>query len=588
MPLKRPMSEGFEITTNIKVEWKAPGQDAFACCYENDFTTRRMRTLQPAVATFAYPEIVAQSGTMATNTSGIQRWPIGTLPLSGESGLLVTKPIFQGNSLEPVGFDNWRRIYSKGWAFADVARCDDGNCVLRTSWPYGPGDKQGLYGCFAQPLGETITTGKVRMLADIKTPARFWDTSNSGMYVCLGDDLHWTSYGESSASTYLSAAGIGCGGETLCYPEYKTNDIWPTGKNVYTCETSHWYRVETIVDLDAQSYSWSLYDLSNETPDTPVYSVADLAYARPDARKNVAALSLSAYGPGYEAADVMLFDNIQVWKNWNVADGTGDEIYRNDFSDRVRPSVRAAENLGDAPNLTTDEKDRWTVRGGDADWVKRVVGANGNPCASYFAMSCNAYAMQDFGTVIKRGQLTVSADIRPPNLWHKNSYGRDVSICVGGEKMAQGDLNKGSIWSTAAMCFGFDGGGQPWTAAGVCSSVAAYVTSGAATSYFDFTVDPSHWYRFKATANVLAKTYSVDVYDMGSAHPEADTSDGILIGSQKGLDFTNGQVEALTTICLYGIGVRTDNPWEVEDSGSAFYDNLKVEFVPAGFALLVR
>ena len=578
--------------TNIKVEWKAPGTDTFLSCYENDFIICRKRTLQPPAPTFTYPEITTATAFAANDACARgSLWGADHLPDRADTALLVTKPLNSGESVEAVGFDNWRRIYCTGWAFATVANYD-GNHVLRASWPYGPGDEEGVYGCFAQPLGETLTSGKVRMLADMRTPARFWYTANSGLYVCFGDANHHSSYGggiDGSQTTYVSLAGIGCGGETLCYPEWKTANSWPNAKGDFTCETSRWYRVETVVDLDARTWGFSIFDLEGGAPEQPVFTRTGLAYAHPAAQPNIAAFSISAYGAGYDADGVMLYDNIQVWKNWNEQEGTGDEIYRNDFTTRTRPSVRMAESLGDAPNVTSDETDRWTIRGGDADWVKRVKGENGNPCASFFCQNCNTHPMQDFGTSVRTGKLTVSADVRPPSVWHTGGVGRDVGVYVGGPELAQGNLfANAEIWKAAATGFGFDGGGAPWNAAQVSHLVTAYCQDGLEARRFGFTTDPSHWYRFKATFDLKTRKVRVNVHDMGAGHPELDTPDGTLVGLIENLAFVNDQVEELTTVCLRGVGLRTDKPWMAEDAGSAFFDNLKAEFTPLGCSIIVR
>ena len=574
--------------TNIRVEWKAPGASAFECCYENDFVTRRMRTLQAVTEAFDYPAIAErteENAALAYGYDGV--WGTNELPSANSSYLVVQKPLYGGASPEPVGFDGWRRIYSQGWGMPTIANYDGDN-KFRVTWPYS--DANGVFGCFAQPLGETITSGKVRLLVDVRTPDKFWFTSNSGLYVSLGDSRHYASCGNGSLDTCVSIAGIGCGDATLCYPEWKTNGTWPNGKDSFACEQTHWYRIETIADLDAKTFDYNLYDLDGATPETPVFGQAGLAFAASGVRAEVAALSLCAYGPGRDEAGAMLFDNVTVWKNWDAAEETGERIYFNDFTVRRRPSVRVSENLGDAPNLMADEKDRWTIRGGEASRVKRVLGANDNPCVAMSEISSKAFALQDFGEVFTRGVLAFTADLRPPTVWNRGDDGREASVYLGGAKMAQGDLqgDKDAIWKSAAALFGFDGGGAPWDAANVSHEVRAYAMSGNATERFEFTVVPAHWYRFRAKLNPKTRTYSVNAYDMGADHPDLDAPDGTLVGTLKNLAFVDASVDDLSTVCLRAVGVRAEEPWRAEDGGMAFFDNLKAECRGDGCLIVVR
>ena len=580
--------------TNIKVEWKAPGAEEFLSCYENDFTTCRKRTLAPMTESHDYPEITTAAGS-TTVTAYQTAMAANAFPATDSREQLVPMQTFSGTEeanaeLQPVGFDNWRRISYKNWASATIADYD-GDKKFRVTWPWGYGDTgEEVIGLFTQPLGEVITSGKVRLVADIRTPARFWYTSNSGLYVLLGDSRHYTSFGNyGSAVTYAALAGIGQDGNGHCYPEMKTGGGW-TSASDYGCKFSHWYRVELVADAANKTYTYRLYDIAGETP-ALVYENKDLASAAKEVQDNIAAFTLSSYGAGVEPGDEHLFDNVVVWKNWDEASGTGDEIYRNDFSSVRRRSAGVSERLGDAPNLTTAEKDCWTIRGGDSAGVLRALGDNDNPCVCFFALDKNPYVMQDFGTAVRYGSLTFSADIRPPNIWHATDFGREVSVYVGGQKMAQGNLGYGrSVFSSAAMCFGFDGGGTDWdTGLSISRSVAPYVMSGSEARYFDPKfVDPTHWYRFVSKFDMKTKKVDVAIYDMGASHPDADAPLGTKIAEATGLDFVDGTVEELSTVCLYAVSGRQNKPWQREDEGCAFFDNLKAVHKPNGFTFIIR
>lgn len=576
--------------TNIKVEWKAPGTEEFLCCYENDFTTCRKRTLVPMSESYDYPEITP---VVETTTSAAYQIAMAAseFPDTASDAALVPKQESGGGVLQPVGFDNWRRISFMNWAAATIADYD-GDKKFRVTWPWGDDTSEQVIGLFTQPLGEPITSGKVRLVCDIRTPSNFWYTANSGLYVMLGDRKHYTSFGEvGSAVTYAAFAGIGQDGQGHCYPEMKTGGGWSSDSSC-GCAFSHWYRVELVAEVENRTYAYRLYDIEGATPDVPIYAISGLAFAATQAEPNIAAFTLSSYGAGKEPGNEHLYDNVVVWKNWDEATGAGEEIYRNDFSIRTRYSARASKQLADAPNLTLGEKDYWTIRGGDSAGVLRTLGKNDNPCASFCSSEKNPYAMQDFGGEFRRGKLTFSADIRPPNVWNRNVFsGREASVYVGGQKMAQGNLGYGrSIYGSAAMCFGFDGGGMPYDEKGLCLYVAPYVMSGSATLYFDPKfVDATHWYRFVSKFDIKAKKVDVVLYDMGTSHPEPDTPLGNKIAEATDLDFVDSTVEELSTACLHVIGGRESMPWwRCEDEGCAFIDNLKAEYEPNGLTVIIR
>lgn len=78
------------------------------------------------------------------------------------------------------------------------------------------------------------------------------------------------------------------------------------------------------------------------------------------------------------------------------------------------------------------------------------------------------------------------------------------------------------------------------------------------------------------------------IFDMGGTHPELETADGQKVGSMANLAFRNENEDELTTLSLRGVAVRRDTPWQVEDSGAAYFDNLKAELFAGGSIFIIR
>ena len=99
---------------NLSVAWKAPGETEFALCYENDFTTRRYRSICPAGTVshdYVRENVVSeQTYTYSTGTY--------IVPLNNDQ---LTR--------QPVGLDGWRRLnnFNKSNTAFYVVPGDDGD-----------------------------------------------------------------------------------------------------------------------------------------------------------------------------------------------------------------------------------------------------------------------------------------------------------------------------------------------------------------------------------------------------------------------------------------------------------------------------
>ena len=561
---------------NLSIAWKAPDAPDFQLCYENDFTTRRYRTLCPAGTTSsAYPP--------ATDSSIVSDEYLGYY--AGQKIVPDRDSSIKGKQPQPQGADNWRRINDDGIGNATLIESSASDLaafgrILQMT-------RKDSFVCVSQPLGEEISTGKVRLSVDMRLPNKWhWNVSRNAAATLA--TTAFASAMQSNFSTLGRVGNVGVRASTSADDECKFHPFYNNGSN-YTqtdinCVSQNWYRIVQTADMDANphTYNFELYHLTtNGVVDGIVYAVTNAPFSKEVPA--IGSFALFAYAAGDTTAQSILFDNIGVWKNC----GTDDElqIYYNDFTSRRRQFEDARRNL--APNIDRPGVDSWTRR--DNGLAAAFVRPLANPALSIVGADDHACLFHPLGATVRNGKtLLFSIDIRPPSKWGRDSM-RRVCVSLGDAAFLQGNLSSADPFeSHYSARFGFASKDAEIMDCGMfMDTVSMVATNGVAIRGAQ--VDPSHWYRFRVVATVGSPTYSVKLYDMGTSHPETSTPDGTLVESFDNLAYGNGGPEkGLSSFALCGYGVPGFEPWNDDDPTGAFYDNIRAEVVPSGVMLIFR
>ena len=273
-----------------------------------------------------------------------------------------------------------------------------------------------------------------------------------------------------------------------------------------------------------------------------------------------------------------------IWKDVGTANEK--RIYYNDFDrrERVVSTPQPDDDLADMAGLAAT--DGWWRRGG----AFKLHSLGGNAFASASAdRDTVSVAVRAFGVATQSDAITVSADMRPPSKWQWLGT-RDASISVGGNSFLGGQFDGSDFLASAAMRFGFDSGsdtdGEYGTS--ISRTLGVYAAGGSGKVASSISVDPTHWYRFVARANMSNRMWQLSVYDMGTQQPVANASVGVPAATLTRLSF-GGSDDELTAVAISAAGLEGDAPWlGGNDPGLMLIDNIAVDRQPVGIAIVIR
>ena len=608
---------------NIRVSWKDTGASDFEVCYENDFSTRRYRTLSvPKRETSA--AYSASTNTVASET--FANYPAGNVEIYKNA--LVPDPVAPNADAQPVGFDGWRRLpYNNSTCRPAVAFY--GNTMFD---PGGTGGKMltfgnsGAYGVFGQPLGDRATTGTMKISADFRLPSRDPGTRPDLAYDTEGRQHAAVGFGSASlyragssslASNLVGGVGyrfnVSDGDANTNYVPYVIGES--SGSSVtYEVPDSwkqlvkdSWYRMEVTANLDERAYSIAVTPLgaASVTADfapteAPIFERSGLPFA-----SDVADIgSFYIYGFGYGSNVTtneeryaryinhrVCVDNIRVWHNDNV-------IYSNDFATRVRSpesGIPQASGYVAEQYDRDDGRDHWmrsNFKAADGVLTSATVreeGVNQYLSLGAYAEGGNELLVQhSFGQAISR-PFKFSVDVRPPASWNLANGHFDVAL--GGVDME--DISANGHASCRLVTFGFTNtvvntttsGCSPWgqTTTGMfCAGAAGNTLMGdefAPTS-------ANGWYRFVAHVRPDVGTYDISVYDMGSFHPASpEVPRGRKVAEAKGVQFS-GAAQGISSVYLHARGVGHTFGEVGMDPQHVSVDNMTVTDIPGAIVII--
>ena len=555
---------------NIHIAWKAPGSSEYVPFYENDFSTRRYRRIQPTpAAAVTYPvdagistEDNFTSYAVATNRE--EKSP--TYLVNSATGLL--------------GMDNWIRLNSGG-TFCVIDSNTNGKNELRVSG--------GGAGVIAQTLGETIVSCKVRISGDVRLPTQ-WNGNDARICLALCCPDYWSLSDPDRFSERTAGYGaiVGESKDEFC-PAY----LPPSGTLVSTkdasvaCTGKYWYRMVMTADLDAKTYDYELYEIGasagainrTDVPSTPIYATNGIAF-RNDI-SSIGAFGLYTTQPGTNWNNYVLWDNLQVWKNWNSSAGTGTLIYANDFNTRTRYITREKTELVHGVNtgVGVDCWEQVNRRDGTA-WI---FGSANRFLSLKAPEASSLYMTQPLPFEVPNGvRVTFRVDVRPPCWWLRDGA---LNIYLGDDSMGQYSYPNGNPLRESVMMFGLNGSGA---SLGRYTNSLFRVQNGNTFPTYEATKS-DHWYRLEGTTLAGSDSWKFRAYDMGTAHPEIGAPAGPLVAVHDGLARRgSGATSGISAIAITAGGVSSRDPWELYDRGRVLLDNLVVTVAPSGTYIIVR
>ena len=567
---------------NVKVEWKAPGAAEFVSCYENDFAECRVRRVSPEATS---------SGTYATGTEPSTS-TFSDYPKSDNASIVSSAYFFRtvpdGSATLPSylgdpGVDGWRRLNAQsGVAYGSVHNWGgDGGAVLRVISTKDASQTA----LFVNRFSSGLTTGYVRLSADVRLPDAWRLTSSRSIAVRLGSAALYTATdsGETSAAT-LVQAGVGNATGSEFNPAWKTGDTW-TPSSAATLSANAWYRIVVTANLANHTYGYSLYSMgantvaANAVPaGAAVCEQSGLAFS--GAGTDIATIGLETTSVGYSVDKATLFDNLKVERSDDASTWT--TIYENDFATRTAYEVAGTEHVLAPKCLGVPEidMDGWVRRGAGFGDVK--VSGSANPAVAFSTGTDSACAVHAIGKSVK--DFTISVDVRPPVYWSlTNGF---AHIILGGDEFYQGEIGTKTVGESslrnfeqsAALRFGIGHNTGSSAMLGVFRETDVCAVAGDGTTVWNGTnLDRSlsRWYRFKAKVDSLHNTWTLSVFDLGTAHPTPEST-GSLIGSRSGLTSDEMPVDGITSIGLKVNGSPAGIRYYEDSDGGVLFDNIRI------------
>lgn len=573
---------------NIVCSWQAPGTDGFEDFYVNDFTKRRCRALSPAgTETHGYVRDQTVSETSCADYSDVLL-ATETEDVDSDNGNLMLP-----TSTTAIGYAGWRRS-TTGKGEMTTVKFGGSSAMLRARTTGAE------YVIGTQTLGERVTSGIVRMSYDFRTPDKWYWNGDSGyryLYAGLGNA---SLYGKPDSVTSCYAARFGMGENTKTVSTADDFKVFSHfGSSSWSdagFKSNYWYRGIFTVDLTGRKCTGKLYKLGTSAPSiNKELKDTDLVYecsadTVANDLKEIESFALVAYGVKNESDSQAYFDNVQVWKDWNEAAGSGTLLYRDSFSSLKRYfSVQTRGETAGALQMD-DGQDHWVRRGYDKGERDLWITSGDNPCLASASSNGIIRTVHPLGLRMKRGEAHLQVDIRPPRRWsEEDSY---ALVSLGDDFYLQG--NVGRVGTTCysnhvALTVGFGKEANVARKYGSFSDVRVRYTDGNDIAIGDTKVTAGNWYRFRVTYHPAANTYDLAVYDIGATHPEsADSGKETLFKSWTGIPCFTAPQGGLSALGISVKGNLPLYPGNPDDEGAVLFDNVRAWDDAVGTAIILR
>jgi len=553
-------------------------------CYVNDFASRRARNLSEGTMTATYHAPTA----LATNA-----YPY-------VEGTTLTAPLNTSIDRQPIQFDGWRRLnkleqstlipyvtpYTNNMALRFVGRAN---------------------GIAVQPLGQTLTGGKVRMTADIRITSFYTEQTTSYTDILLGGDLLYT--GSNNGNAYndgqFARVGVTAGqngtdanGNPKRVPRWASSDDGQgTNRKMYYADSgaateNKWFRMEILADLEARTYDFTIYEMCaatnspaiNDAAGAVLFSKTGVKCYQP--QTSISTIGISQYQGG------SYFDNLRVWHK--PAGASAERlVYSNSFSMRTLYGIDSVEES----LVGRLERDPVGIDG----WTRQFKGGEGfalvggeNPALGPGSVGERSnFIVHDLGGLYDRGKVTVQFDARVPGRWGKADGGL-VWVWLGGDRYHEGNLYGGSSGSEYFANWVACGAGLSITGGAWTNST--FVTfsgdgAGGGSQVTIGTAAPGHWYRFVMNSNLAASMSDIEVFEMGTAQPTLATATptGGAVATFASVPFrrANAALGGVSCIGVQAKQVTAGSPLDPTDY-RLLIDNIRVSYAPNGLMIMFR
>ena len=565
--------------------------------YENDFSTR---TSAGAIPYGGWREVP---------------YSVGVLANQGNP--------FQTSSNDYNYQDNWLR-YSTDVSAVGVNVVDlDGNPeAMLSCTPIGNGE-MGV----RHRLGNTFTSGIVRVQCDMKTPtAGNWPGNSSRSFrLLLGDENFFSPQtpGGDMLKYLAGGAGISMATSNGAYRFFLYGYITATlNSGGYATDplpqSGHWYRTVVTANPGTMRYDAAIYDMGTDhpaldaaTPATPVWSQSNtefrcISQGMSAAFTGISSIGLYCYGVSGDTSapdKTARFDNLRVWHN-DV------ECYVNDFSSRRSRSLAPASTTAvyAAPTVTTDLSNNLLYLLGtqlvpalDTTVTKQPIGFDGwrnihgggtaipEVCAYYsdvnsrvlkFPMSSFAITAHPIGRTLVGGKVRFSVDAR---ILFSNAGDRWMEAMIGNEKLYDSTSRSGGnpvnnyndgVFARGRLDVnekGTDEGGVAKRTTKFGTSTDGNGTGRGMVEAPEGVATGGKWYRMEFVADLDNGTYDYKVYNVTNS--DATTSFG---QAALGVLFaTNGihRYENVNAISHFAL-----DSW----ASDTYFDNVGIWHTPRG------
>ena len=627
------------LVDNIRLSWKAPGASDFEVFYENDFSNRWYKTICAAdrgVTSSYAPATVMTSDDSTITMDSLWLPSKNTFTTNNIVPALSASP----SAVQPIGFDGWRRL---PYMDENTAYCCN-TASTGSQFDTGTGtnylafgnSKVFVPGCalLANRIGETYTSGKVHLSVDARIPTIYDPGTNPSTLVSYIANSLRAAVGLGSTALYSSpraslAANLVAGCGYLRTAEGASTNHVPyvlapaSGSTVqYAYETSYTeptvpylYRMEIVADLDTRKYDVSVTPLAEKGIDSsfvptesPIFTKTGVDFA--SSATDIGTFYLYGFG-SRPTAGVNLstsvrvtFDNIRIWRQATGA-ATETLVYFNDFRTRTRTSTMA----GSVPRAVGYVADKYDLEDGQDNWVRRSVVGNAGYWASATVRDDNGNQFLALGRELEVGQrvqvahtfgtavtrpFKFTVDVRPPAAWRVEEDGMAI-VSLGDAQMDQTQTAESTFNAHRQMAFGFcDAPGDSyctWYRMGM-QPVAYTVENGVETAVplcAPSAIANDHWYRFKVTVLPEEGKYKISLYDMGTAHPTAESGVVSLVGSANDLPFLNGLAagDGIAAFNIHANGIGGALGEVGVDADNVLIDNIDATYV-SGMTLIFR
>jgi len=576
--------------------------------YSNDFSSRTSERPVPRATwfekTYAWPAALFYSYSAAASYS----------------------PEFPYDRFDRVQ-DGWAKTYGNNqpnqlvnfWARTDADADNPFACFSNQTGQYGNQHEV----MAVQTLHNAFSNGVLRFSVDLRGPARNNANFSGGYFRVKALFGAETDPGSAAYAPYALAFGMDGGSASApgALLAVGSDGNWesPTtyGSALVTVpDRTHWYRFVADMNLDASTYSCSVYDLGTDQP-TPQTATPETTAGKVSGKKlyrrvaeygpvcgiGIHTKNMSAYSAVSSSDSTLSYancpsaDNLRVW--WKATEDDSDFgethlVYDNDFAKRrfrclqgTTASTETADRLAvptsDAYTYwdvaTTDKvstavtlvatsgttgRDGWSLaEGTNKVNVTKTDEGGGNVLAMTTAYGYTK-VVHAIGKNLTSGKVKFEGDLRLPDKWYSKSS-RTFTLCLGTDALTE----NGSTAYAIRVGFGGETNGSNTGFYPYC-----YVDTAGGATRLDNSVSlaPSTWYRVCVTADLATKKYDFALYELGTksgGFDRAVPTTPVYTRTANGF-YPATAPSALTMLAVYAYSCGSD--WK----GAEIVDNIRI------------